>query len=275
MAPRTGGAWLVWASMRRRRQAAFLRRFEAPPILATLPPMPCNPSHAAPSHAAGRGRISLLHGRRGHPAPPGRPPLPPGLMRDLKVKAFKTYHAILNQGYVIYNVKQKLRQDYLGLLGNEIKRLKLSGMEITNKVTVPEIAFTGDTMADFIVDPDNADVLKAKILVVESTFIDDSVTIEHARKYGHTHLFEILSQCEKLENKAIMLIHFSARYTIEVFHYGRFEDVGGGGKSEFCEGHIVRLLHSVGHLLDICMSNVLIWNMGKSTIFLMGFMSEV
>ncbi|KAF0917186.1 hypothetical protein E2562_016977 [Oryza meyeriana var. granulata] len=88
------------------------------------------------------------------------------LRRDLKVKAFKTYHAIPSKGYVIYTVKQKLKPEYLGLPGSEIKRLKLSGVEITNTLTVPEIAFTGDTMAGFILDPDNADVLKAKILVV-------------------------------------------------------------------------------------------------------------
>ncbi|TVT99238.1 hypothetical protein EJB05_55414, partial [Eragrostis curvula] len=138
------------------------------------------------------------------------------LRKDLKVKAFRTYHAIPSQGYVIYAVKQKLKQEYLGLPGSEIKRLKLSGVEITNTVTTPEIAFTGDTMSDFILDPDNVDVLKAKILVVESTFLDDSISVEHAKEYGHTHLFEILSQSEKLENKAILLIHFSARYTAEV-----------------------------------------------------------
>uniref|UniRef100_A0ACD5ZL47 Uncharacterized protein n=1 Tax=Avena sativa TaxID=4498 RepID=A0ACD5ZL47_AVESA len=137
------------------------------------------------------------------------------LRRDLKVKAFKTYHAIPSQGYVIYLVKQKLKQDYLGLPGSELKRLKLSGVEITNTVTTPEVAFTGDTMSDFILDPDNVDVLKARILVVESTFLDDSVSIEHAREYGHTHLFEIASHSDKLENKAILLIHFSARYTKE------------------------------------------------------------
>ncbi|KAM0902781.1 hypothetical protein ACQ4PT_019062 [Festuca glaucescens] len=137
------------------------------------------------------------------------------LRRDLKVKAFKTYHAVPSQGYVIYSVKQKLKQDYLGLPGSEIRRLKLSGVEITNTVTTPEVAFTGDTMSDFILDPDNVDVLKAKILVVESTFLDDSVSIEHAREYGHIHLFEIASHSDKLENKAILLIHFSARYTTE------------------------------------------------------------
>ncbi|XP_062223723.1 nuclear ribonuclease Z-like [Phragmites australis] len=137
------------------------------------------------------------------------------LRRDLKVRAFRTYHVIPSQGYVIYTVKQKLKQEYLGLPGNEIKRLKLSGVEITNTVTTPEIAFTGDTMSDFILDPGNADVLKAKILVVESTFLDDYISIEHAKEYGHTHLSEIVSQSDKLENKAILLIHFSARYTTE------------------------------------------------------------
>lgn len=40
-------------------------------------------------------------------------------------------------------------------------------LQITNTVITPEVAFTGDTMSDFILDPDNADVLKAKILVME------------------------------------------------------------------------------------------------------------
>jgi hypothetical protein len=32
---------------------------------------------------------------------------------------------------------------------------------------VPELAFTGDTTADWITHPDNADVLKAKVLIME------------------------------------------------------------------------------------------------------------
>uniref|UniRef100_A0A6V7QQ95 Metallo-beta-lactamase domain-containing protein n=1 Tax=Ananas comosus var. bracteatus TaxID=296719 RepID=A0A6V7QQ95_ANACO len=106
------------------------------------------------------------------------------IRKDLKVKAFKTYHAI--------PIKQKLKQEFASLSGNEIKNLRLSGVEITNTVTVPEIAFTGDTMSDFIVDPDNADVLKARILVME-----------------------IASYADKFQNKAILLIHFSARYRPE------------------------------------------------------------
>ena len=40
-------------------------------------------------------------------------------------------------------------------------------LQITNTVTTPEVAFTGDTMSDFILDPDNVDVLKSKLLVLE------------------------------------------------------------------------------------------------------------
>ncbi|XP_052725098.1 tRNase Z TRZ1 isoform X2 [Vigna angularis] len=105
------------------------------------------------------------------------------LRKDLKVKAFRTYHVIPSQ--------------------------------ITYTLTEPEIAFTGDTMSDFIIDENNTDVLRAKILVLECTFVNDSMTVEHARDYGHTHLSEIISHAERLQNRAILLIHFSARYTVE------------------------------------------------------------
>lgn len=39
--------------------------------------------------------------------------------------------------------------------------------QVTVTTTVPEIAFTGDTMSDFIVDSDNVDVMRAKILILE------------------------------------------------------------------------------------------------------------
>jgi len=68
-------------------------------------------------------------------------------------------------------VKHKLKDEYSGLPGKELSSLKKSGVEITNSMAVPEIGFTGDTMSDFILDPDNADVLKAKILVAEVWFL--------------------------------------------------------------------------------------------------------
>lgn len=134
------------------------------------------------------------------------------LRKDLKVKAFKTYHCIPSQGYIVYSVRQKLKQEYVGLPGSEIKNLKLSGVEITFSITVPEIAFTGDTMSDFIVDDNNIDALRTKILIMESTYVSNIETVENARDYGHIHLSEIIGYADRFQNKAILLIHFSARY---------------------------------------------------------------
>lgn len=137
------------------------------------------------------------------------------IRKDLVVKPFKTYHVIPSQGYIIYTVRQKLKKEYLHLCGSEIKKLKFSGVQITDTIMSPEVAFTGDTMSDFIVDPSNIDALKAKILIMETTFVDDSVGIEYAREYGHIHLSEVASLANCFENKAILLIHFSARYKVE------------------------------------------------------------
>ena len=59
--------------------------------------------------------------------------------------------------------------------------LLVAVQEITQEVIVPEIAFTGDTTTDWISMPGNEEVLKAKLLIMELTFLDDAVTAEHAR----------------------------------------------------------------------------------------------
>ncbi|PIA62879.1 hypothetical protein AQUCO_00200711v1 [Aquilegia coerulea] len=99
------------------------------------------------------------------------------LRKDLVVKAFRTYHVIPSQGYIVYCVKHKLKQEYVGLPGNEIKKLKLSG--------------------------------------VESTYVDNTMTVQNARDYGHIHLSEIKYHADRFHNKAILLIHFSARYKLD------------------------------------------------------------
>ncbi|BBN14055.1 ribonuclease Z [Marchantia polymorpha subsp. ruderalis] len=135
--------------------------------------------------------------------------------KNLVVKAFKTYHVVPSQGYLVYAVKKKLKPEYLKLSGPEIKDLKMSGVEITDISRSPEVAFTGDTTAEFITDQANVDVMKAKLLIMEATFLDESTTLNHARDWGHTHIFEIAELADRFENKAILFIHFSARYQIE------------------------------------------------------------
>jgi ribonuclease Z len=129
-----------------------------------------------------------------------------------EIAAFKTTHPVPSQGYLVYGTKNKLKAEFAGMRGGEIKRLRESGVEVTDKIEVPQVAFTGDTTGDWVDDPVNADALRAKLLIMECTFIDDSVSREDAVRFGHTHIDDIVARAEKFENEAILLIHFSARY---------------------------------------------------------------
>ncbi|CAM6101055.1 unnamed protein product [Calypogeia fissa] len=131
------------------------------------------------------------------------------------VKPFRTYHVIPSQGYVIYSVKKKLKPEYMHLPGPEIKHLRLAGVEIVNIFKIPEVAFSGDTTADFITDEANKDALEAKLLIMEATFVNETMSVEHARDYGHVHLSEVAALADKFKNLNILFIHFSARYEAE------------------------------------------------------------
>ncbi|XP_051148562.1 tRNase Z TRZ2, chloroplastic [Andrographis paniculata] len=137
------------------------------------------------------------------------------MRNDLVVRPFKTHHVIPSQGYVVYSVRKKLRKQYVHLKGKQIEKLKKSGVEITDTIIHPEVAFTGDTMSDFFLDPHSADALRAKILITEATFLDEMVSVEHAREHGHTHLSEIMEHAQWIRNKALVLTHFSSRYHVE------------------------------------------------------------
>ncbi|XP_030544419.1 tRNase Z TRZ2, chloroplastic [Rhodamnia argentea] len=137
------------------------------------------------------------------------------LRNNLVVRPFRTHHVIPSQGYVIYSVRKKLKKRYIHLKGNQIEKLKKSGVEITDTILSPEVAFTGDTTSEYMLNPRSADALRAKVLITEATFLDDNISIEHAQQHGHTHLFEIIEHAEWIRNKSVLLTHFSSRYNIE------------------------------------------------------------
>ena len=134
------------------------------------------------------------------------------------IRAFSTTHPVPSQGYVVYSTKEKLLPEHAGKHGWEIKALREAGTRVTATVEVPEVAFTGDTAADWIdraadgSDAVAADALRAKLLICECTFVDDRCTPEDARAYVNTHVDELVERATAFENESILLIHFSARY---------------------------------------------------------------
>jgi len=161
--------------------------------------------------------------------------------KRLTIRAFATTHPVPSQGYVAYGTKEKLKAEFIGSSASEIKALKARGVEITTTVEVPEVAFTGDTTIDWVdratgcrgsanqsgeengasvdgasVDAVAADALRARLLICECTFVDDRCSAEDARRYGHTHIDDLVARADAFrETGAILLIHFSARYKAE------------------------------------------------------------
>ncbi len=131
------------------------------------------------------------------------------------LRAVESYHRIPSLGYIIYKKSQKLKQQYQNLAGHQIKKLKEKNEPIFTIVDIPILAFSGDTSIEFL--DKNPDVARAKVLIFETTYIDEKRTVERARQWGHTHLEEIIERLPAMENEKIILTHLSKRYQEKYF----------------------------------------------------------
>lgn len=128
------------------------------------------------------------------------------------LRAFRTSHTVPSQGYIVYNTRKKLKQEYVGMKGKEIGAMREQGIDVSRQIDVPELAFTGDTTLQAICDSE--DCRKARILITEMTFLDNECTAADARQFGHIHLDEVIERKEVFEeNDHVVFTHFSARYS--------------------------------------------------------------
>jgi ribonuclease Z len=133
------------------------------------------------------------------------------LPNRMVARPFRSPHRVPCQGYALYSKKRRLKARYHGLSSNEIRDLRAQiGDEVTELVETVEIAFTGDTLIE-VVEREEV-VRKARVLVIEVTFVDDRVSVEECRSKGHVHLREVAERAELFQNEALLFTHFSARY---------------------------------------------------------------
>jgi ribonuclease Z len=132
------------------------------------------------------------------------------LSRENVVTAFATTHTIPSLGYVVWDRRNKLKEEYHGLPGERIRDLRLSGVPVTREVRVPLVAYTGDT------SPAGLDayppVYEAKILITELSFIRPNHRREKIHKFGHMHLDDLVERADRFRNEVIICAHFSTRY---------------------------------------------------------------
>ncbi len=126
------------------------------------------------------------------------------------IRPFRAAHVVSALGYSIWQDHQKLRSDLVGKSGEEIRAARARGEKVSETSSSPIIAFTGDSRIDVV---DQQEVLrKAKLLIMEVTFVDDRVTVAQARKNGHIHLDEVIERADCFDNEAILFTRLSARY---------------------------------------------------------------
>jgi ribonuclease Z len=131
------------------------------------------------------------------------------LSRELVVRAFATRHTIPSLGYVVWERRKKLKPEYTGLAGEQIRDLRLSGVEVSAEIRLPKVAYLGDTA------PQGLDafpeIYKAQILILEMTFVAPNEHPSVIHKFGHTHLDDLIARADRFDNEVIIASHFSTR----------------------------------------------------------------
>ena len=131
------------------------------------------------------------------------------LSRELVVSVFPTKHTLPSLGFLVWERRKKLRPEYTSLTNEQIRDLRLSGVEVSAEVRIPKVAYLGDTAPQGL--DAFPDVYRSEILIMEMTFVGQSELPHKIHKYGHTHLDDFLARADRFENEVIIASHFSTR----------------------------------------------------------------
>ncbi|MGE4286841.1 MAG: MBL fold metallo-hydrolase [Phycisphaerae bacterium] len=130
------------------------------------------------------------------------------IKQNLFIVPFKTRHNHDSWGYTIVERRKKLRSEYLGLDQKAIVKLKNEGVNLTVGIEIPLVSFTGDTA--FAPYWENALVRDSEVLIIECTFFEPDHK-EKAKAGKHLHITELAEMLAQMNNKKIVLTHFSQR----------------------------------------------------------------
>jgi ribonuclease Z len=131
------------------------------------------------------------------------------LSDDHFVTAFPTAHPVPSRGYVVWERRRKLKPEYVGLPGEQLKQLREAGTEMTNEVSVPLVCYTGDTGPAGL-DAEPA-LYEAKILIVEMSFARPEHSKERIHAFGHLHLDDFAERADRFRNELIVAAHVTSR----------------------------------------------------------------
>jgi ribonuclease Z len=132
------------------------------------------------------------------------------LSRELIVTVTPTVHTVPSVGFIVWDRRKKLKPEYEGLEGTQIRDIRLSGVEVSAEVRTPIVGYLGDTSPKGL--DDSPDMYRAKILIAEMTFVSPEHRKEKIHKHGHMHLDDWVDRAALFENELVIASHLSTRY---------------------------------------------------------------
>jgi len=128
------------------------------------------------------------------------------------VRAYAAPHRVAARAYELVEIRHHLREEFVGLDGDEIARLRREGVTVDEPYRSPVLFYTGDTDRGLLETCDAA--FRAEVLMIECSFLGDGHQ-DRAAKYRHMHIDDLAAFADRFENQLIVLTHFSRRYSRE------------------------------------------------------------
>lgn len=138
---------------------------------------------------------------------------------DFTAEVFACDHTVPCVGYVFKLNSRKLKQEYLGRKGTELKELRESGIDITVPQAVPVFAFLGDTTAATLAAEPQWLRDGIPVVITECSFLREEHRAQ-AAKTKHTIWADLEKVIRKWPKTTFVLMHFSLRYSdAEIRHF--------------------------------------------------------
>lgn len=172
----------------------------------------CHTSLAEPINNLMRAWIDIEGQRTPFTVTPMEPNGELAIKNNLWLRGFETKHTVPSLGFVAIERRSKLKPEFAGLPQEKLIALKKT-QDITQMMDIPLVCYTGDTAWGEHFD--RPDVLGAKILITECTFLEPGHR-SRANVGKHLHLDDIVELLKKSTAEAIVLTHLSRRTNMGV-----------------------------------------------------------
>ena len=183
----------------------------------------CHPELAEPLKKMMGGWVDVENQQTPHKITPIAPGETHILKPSIGLKALKASHTVPALSFVALERRSKLRPDFHGLPQTKLRELKSSGQEITTRVDVPLIAYSGDTeMNPSLV---SADFCDSKVVVTECTFFEDN-HVDRAKHGRHLHVDHLKDLLSVWKAETVILGHLSRRSTLDTARKKLVEKLG-------------------------------------------------